>query len=357
MHPLFGDCKYSSTSQEALKNILVVFAGHNPHVGYCQGMNFIAGFLLIISGFREEESFWAFLLIMTRKRKNDMLKVEGIEGFYSEEFPLFKSMKTIFIQLLEKIAPSIKEHIESIELTEELWLNKWFSMLFLHNLPMSHCIRIWDTFIINGTSGLLKVAIAILKHISQKLLYLDFADSFALLKNLKHEVPLPDKLILNAEKISTDWTQLNTNISSFDERAIKRVYKERNRFNNSERKPKMDRLPPIEKHRKEFVMNESVNKDGFLTDWIHSPTEKRSFELPDQKKQRKTGVKDRKRLIYFKEELKSVRHNNYSPIKLGPILPSKELSNEGQVGNAQIEDLTKFKLLEEQEGGAKLLSY
>jgi len=328
MHPLFGDSRYSSTSQEALKNILVAFAAYSPGVGYCQGMNFVAGFLLIISGFKEEESFWAFLSIMTRKREEDMLKMEGIEGFYTENFPLLKVMNKIFMQLLEKITPTVKEHIESTELSEELWLNKWFSMLFLHNLPMSHCIRVWDYFIIHGTSGLLKVTIAILKYISKKLLQLDFADSFALLKNLNNELPSPNKLILNAEKISIDWTQFNANEFLFTKNAIEDIHKERKNYDDHERKSEMIELPPIRRCRKEFLVDESVGKNGFFIDWGHSSTAKHSFEYTDQKKLRRTGVKCRKSSICFKEELRSVTFSECYSIKLDPIVASKELSNE-----------------------------
>ena len=329
MHPLFGDSRYSSTSQEALKNILVAFAAYNPDVGYCQGMNFVAGFLLIISGFREEESFWAFLLIMTRKREQDMLKVEGIEGFYTEGFPLLKVMNKIFMQLLEKVALTIKEHIESTELSEELWLSKWFSMLFLHNLPMSHCIRIWDYFIIYGTSGLLKITIAILKYISKKLLQLDFADSFAFLKNLKNELPSPNKLILNAEKISIDWTQFDGNRFLFTNNPIKYIHKGQKSYDDHEKKSEMIRLPPIRKCRKEFLVDESVGKDGFFIDWAHSSTAKHSFEYTDRKKLHKTGVKCRKSSIYFKEEPRSVTLSDCYSVKLDPIVASKELPNEG----------------------------
>ncbi|XP_054627599.1 growth hormone-regulated TBC protein 1-A isoform X3 [Dunckerocampus dactyliophorus] len=43
--------------QKALCNVLRAYGHHNPTVGYCQGMNFIAGFLLIITK-DEEKSFW-----------------------------------------------------------------------------------------------------------------------------------------------------------------------------------------------------------------------------------------------------------------------------------------------------------
>ncbi|KAI3377546.1 hypothetical protein L3Q82_008704 [Scortum barcoo] len=43
--------------QKALYNVLLAYGHHNASVGYCQGMNFIAGYLLIITK-DEEKSFW-----------------------------------------------------------------------------------------------------------------------------------------------------------------------------------------------------------------------------------------------------------------------------------------------------------
>lgn len=50
----------SFTSDEELKslsNILTAFSRRNPYVGYCQGLNFVAYFLLTMQ-FSEEEAFW-----------------------------------------------------------------------------------------------------------------------------------------------------------------------------------------------------------------------------------------------------------------------------------------------------------
>lgn len=43
--------------QLSLKNVLYAYAIRNPSLLYCQGMNYIVGFLLI-NKFNEEEAFW-----------------------------------------------------------------------------------------------------------------------------------------------------------------------------------------------------------------------------------------------------------------------------------------------------------
>jgi hypothetical protein len=49
MLDLHRTVKKSDTSDEdtkALRNVLVAFSRRNPYIGYCQGLNFIAFFLL-----------------------------------------------------------------------------------------------------------------------------------------------------------------------------------------------------------------------------------------------------------------------------------------------------------------------
>jgi hypothetical protein len=46
-----------------LANVLIGFSRRNPYIGYCQGLNFVAHFLLTMQ-FTEEEAFWILSQIM-----------------------------------------------------------------------------------------------------------------------------------------------------------------------------------------------------------------------------------------------------------------------------------------------------
>ena len=43
---------------EALRRVLVAYSVHEPVVGYCQGMNYLAAMLLLCMRQCEEEAFW-----------------------------------------------------------------------------------------------------------------------------------------------------------------------------------------------------------------------------------------------------------------------------------------------------------
>lgn len=71
-----------------LRNILQAYAVYNPEVGYCQSLNFVAGFILLTSGCRETESFWLFAALLTFKQDKCSPKMSGLHGLYSVGFPL-----------------------------------------------------------------------------------------------------------------------------------------------------------------------------------------------------------------------------------------------------------------------------
>lgn len=82
--PYFDKEKFGTSGQGALERILGKFASKHLEIGYCQGMNFVAGFLLMISGGSEIEVFYALEVLCERY---------GLKGFFIEGMPnLKKSM-------------------------------------------------------------------------------------------------------------------------------------------------------------------------------------------------------------------------------------------------------------------------
>merc|ERR1719188_2545062 len=82
---------FDKEQQFSLLRILNGFANFDPVVGYCQGMNFLAGLLLLVAQNgdfrespkleREEEAFWMLICLMS-----DF----GLSGFYRRHFPLLR---------------------------------------------------------------------------------------------------------------------------------------------------------------------------------------------------------------------------------------------------------------------------
>lgn len=54
----------STQVQDKLRRVLVAFSAHNAIIGYSQGMNFVAGFLLQCPGMDEESAFWLLVVLV-----------------------------------------------------------------------------------------------------------------------------------------------------------------------------------------------------------------------------------------------------------------------------------------------------
>jgi len=211
-HPLFSAETFARKGKLALKRIFIAYAVYNKHVGYCQGMNFIAAFLLIISGFQEEDVFWAIVSLTRYKQMNDPLGINGIEGLYSDRFPLLRALEKLFDQILLETMPALKEHLESIDFPKELWLQKWISTAFLYSFPKTYCVRLWDAILAYGFSHVLSITLSILRDLKGDLLGNEFIGCYELLKSLQNEgennyLPEVDEVVKNAIKIKLDWSK------------------------------------------------------------------------------------------------------------------------------------------------------
>jgi hypothetical protein len=63
-------------------------------------MNFIIGFLLLISGAKDKECFWTFVNLCIQPKFM-------IIGLYDEDFPLVKFLNSVNEQLLNEYLPEL----------------------------------------------------------------------------------------------------------------------------------------------------------------------------------------------------------------------------------------------------------
>ena len=54
----------SPEGQESLRRVLVAYSAHNPKVGYCQSMNYVAAVLLLVLEMSEEDTFWLMVVLL-----------------------------------------------------------------------------------------------------------------------------------------------------------------------------------------------------------------------------------------------------------------------------------------------------
>lgn len=199
-HSYFDLNKYGEIGQESMKRILSKFATKHPDIEYCQGMNFVAGFLLLISGGNEIESFYMLELFCNKY---------SMRGFYIENMPELKKCIFVFNCLFKKFLPKLFKHFEDTEVPSDLWISKWIMTLFTMTLSFETIVRVWDLLIIKGPKIVYQVALALLFYLSDELLELDLASIANLLRLIKNFSPDPEELIKKTMKFKVKTKKLS----------------------------------------------------------------------------------------------------------------------------------------------------
>lgn len=170
---------FDKEHQFSLLRVLKAFANLEPAVGYCQGMNFVAGLLLFVAqngDFREsprlekeEEAFWMLTRLMTDGR---------LSGFYRRHFPLLRRYLWAFDQLAAKHLPELKAHFAKEGVQHGVYLHQWFLTLFINCVPMEMVLVFWDAIICGGRGLeiMLPLTVALLQAVQDQLLSLPFED-------------------------------------------------------------------------------------------------------------------------------------------------------------------------------------
>ena len=203
LHPFFDLQKHGEIGQSKLFRVLKAYSLYNTQVGYCQSLNFLAGFLLILSGGREEESFWVLVSLTMKHFHPNNLGILGISGFFQNNFPLLGEFIYIFRRIFQKKIAKTYIWFEECGVPDELWIHKWMQTLFLYSFPMHLCIRIWDNIISGGVTFIFQSAISIIKSIKGDLLGLELQE----IRNYLDELKGNSKLV-NVEKIISESMKL-----------------------------------------------------------------------------------------------------------------------------------------------------
>lgn len=152
----------------ALRRVLHAFAVHNPAIGYCQSLNFIAGLLLLFLDQDEEKAF-ILLKIVTSLHLPGTHGVD-LAGANVDIAVLMSciqdSMPVIWAKLDDKgggPAPFAPGSQSTNLPTVSLATTAWFMSLFVGTLPMESVLRAWDCLFFEGSKTLFRVALAIFK--------------------------------------------------------------------------------------------------------------------------------------------------------------------------------------------------
>ncbi|KAI7870465.1 rab-GTPase-TBC domain-containing protein [Spinellus fusiger] len=149
--------------QVSMRRILEAYSLYDANVGYCQGLAFLVGPLLM--NMSEIQAFCVFVRLMETYEMRSMftLNMEGLQ------LRLYQ-----FSRLLSELLPHVANHLEKHSVHAAMYASQWFLTLFAYAFPIDLVARIYDIIFAEGAAEtIMRVAIAILKRSEKQILQED----------------------------------------------------------------------------------------------------------------------------------------------------------------------------------------
>uniref|UniRef100_A0A6Q2XNN5 TBC1 domain family member 4 n=1 Tax=Esox lucius TaxID=8010 RepID=A0A6Q2XNN5_ESOLU len=148
-HPYFQ--AQLGAGQLSLYNLLKAYSLLDPEVGYCQGLSFIAGVLLLHMG--EEEAFNMLKFLMY-----DM----GLRKQYRPDMIILQIQMYQLSRLLHDYHRDLYVHLEQQEIGPSLYAAPWFLTAFASHFPLGFVARVFDMLFLQGAEVIFKVSLSLL---------------------------------------------------------------------------------------------------------------------------------------------------------------------------------------------------
>ncbi|KAL0091592.1 rab-GTPase-TBC domain-containing protein [Phycomyces blakesleeanus] len=153
--------------KESLFRVLKAYSIYDRELGYCQGMNFIAGCLLL--HLKEDDAFCALVTLLSHR-----LNSPGLRTLF---LPSMKGLQELLQELNKHMAiefPCIHSHLEKEGIVPSMYATQWFMSLFGSCGPLCLAQDTIDILLIDGPHMLLFCALAVLKANESAILEMSF---------------------------------------------------------------------------------------------------------------------------------------------------------------------------------------
>ncbi|KAK0537986.1 GTPase-activating protein [Tilletia horrida] len=171
----FADGK--GVGQENLFNVIKAYSLYDEECGYCQGMQFVVGPLLL--NMPDEEAFSTLARLM---------KSYDLRGHYIPNMPSLQLRLYQFDRLLEEFLPLLHKHLVRQGVKSSMYAAQWFMTLLYvsessYRFPLELVYRILDSVFAEGIETLFRFSIALMQRNEDRLLSLNFERAVQFLKD------------------------------------------------------------------------------------------------------------------------------------------------------------------------------
>ncbi|KAJ8689418.1 hypothetical protein PTI98_012321 [Pleurotus ostreatus] len=184
--------------RESMVSLLQAYLTMVPDVQYSRGLTLIAGNILLLAP--EEDGFWTFVSLMD----------SYLRPYFSSSSSQMEVDAMLFSRALEANDPQVaKKVLTTMSINPTAICFPWFTSLFVNTLPLSYVQRVWDLFLFEGISFLVRAGLALISTCRRQIL--DATSPEAVLDLLQHPPPSlllssPDAFLslLNSFKLKDD---------------------------------------------------------------------------------------------------------------------------------------------------------
>ncbi|XP_048255520.1 TBC1 domain family member 2B-like isoform X1 [Haliotis rufescens] len=142
-----------------LRRILLAFSAQNMVIGYCQGLNRLAAIALLFLS--EEEAFWCLVTIVEHLMPPD---------YFTTTLAAAQADQRVLKDLVQDKLPKLYSHFETHDVDLSLFTFNWFLTVFVDSVPTDTFLRVWDSFLYEGSKVLFRFSIAFLKYAEEGVL-------------------------------------------------------------------------------------------------------------------------------------------------------------------------------------------
>ncbi|GIY14086.1 TBC1 domain family member 1 [Caerostris darwini] len=163
-HPFYSQAL--GAGQLSLFNLLKAYSLLDQEVGYCQGLSFVAGILLL--HMPEEQAFLLMKYLMFNL---------GIRRQYKTDMVAFQIQMYQLSRLIHDNYKDLYDHLEKYDIAPTLYAAPWFLTLFASQFPVGFVARLFDLIFLCGMEVVFKVSLVILGNYKDHLLKCDSFES------------------------------------------------------------------------------------------------------------------------------------------------------------------------------------
>ena len=173
------DFSNAEGGQAKLRRVLRAYSAFDTDVGYCQGMNFIAG--MFITFVEEEDAFWILVNIMTESPCR-------MRGLFGEGMTEAHQVLHVADRLINQFHPRLARHFDREQIHISMFATQWLLTMYTSSFPFDVVTRVWDAFLSEGWKVAYRVMLGLLERAQPLLMKMSFEEILNYFKEMPFEI-------------------------------------------------------------------------------------------------------------------------------------------------------------------------